>query len=468
MITAIEIENFKAVGSPGVRVELRPITLLFGPNSIGKSTVIQALQYAREVLLHGTPNIDRTQLGGDSVDLGGFTSTVHGRDVRRTIKLRLTLDCRDEVFPTFADAEQGDAQETDLRQLMTGSIGFAVGDPSKESPEEASLVGASVEVAIGWDELEKLPRIMSFSVDWDAVPFTRIEARVANTAPAILVNKLHPLLAAAQSGDTEGIAPLADVVTLVEQYLRAPDAPVEIPSPEEWWEGQLETLSPIPQCGRRLTLREIITDQAQDVMLGGLDLGSDEEVMRRGTRGGLVALTAAVLTPLEIVLRHLTPFRYVGPLRRVPDRDFRPFLTPTVARWSDGLAAWDALHLGPISLVARISEWLGGKAGLDTGYYLERREVIELDASRFRELSSRGELLSAIGELETLMLTTRPIQRLSLVEFHTSIKLEPRDLGVGSHHGAWHQPCRYRATRTPRAPQRSGGPGQVDSRSSDR
>ena len=37
-------------------IELKPITLLFGPNSAGKSTILQALHYVREILERG--NID--------------------------------------------------------------------------------------------------------------------------------------------------------------------------------------------------------------------------------------------------------------------------------------------------------------------------------------------------------------------------------------------------------------------------
>ena len=40
MITAIEIENFKGIRDRQ-RIELKPITLLFGPNSAGKSTLLQ-------------------------------------------------------------------------------------------------------------------------------------------------------------------------------------------------------------------------------------------------------------------------------------------------------------------------------------------------------------------------------------------------------------------------------------------
>ena len=71
MLTQISIENFKGIGEK-VTIPIRPITLLFGPNSAGKSTILQAMQYAYEILEHGNVDPDRTTLGGNAVDLGGF------------------------------------------------------------------------------------------------------------------------------------------------------------------------------------------------------------------------------------------------------------------------------------------------------------------------------------------------------------------------------------------------------------
>jgi AAA15 family ATPase/GTPase len=61
VLTAIEIENFKAFGERQ-RIELRPITLLFGPNSGGKSSVSHALHYFREVMCEG--NLDASTAHG--------------------------------------------------------------------------------------------------------------------------------------------------------------------------------------------------------------------------------------------------------------------------------------------------------------------------------------------------------------------------------------------------------------------
>ncbi len=74
-LTRMEIANFKGIGSRQ-GIELRPITLLFGPNSVGKSTILQALHYLREILERGNVDPDFTIAGG-LLDLGGFATLVH-------------------------------------------------------------------------------------------------------------------------------------------------------------------------------------------------------------------------------------------------------------------------------------------------------------------------------------------------------------------------------------------------------
>ena len=77
LITAVEIENFKGVGRP-IRVDLRPITLLFGRNSAGKSTILHTFCYAHEILSYRSVDAGKTELGGDQIDLGGFATSSTG------------------------------------------------------------------------------------------------------------------------------------------------------------------------------------------------------------------------------------------------------------------------------------------------------------------------------------------------------------------------------------------------------
>jgi predicted ATPase len=79
-ITAITLENFKEILEP-VRVELKPITLLFGPNSRAKPTIVQALHYAREIFERQNLNPDRTFLGGSE-------SQIHKHDLSLAIRVR--------------------------------------------------------------------------------------------------------------------------------------------------------------------------------------------------------------------------------------------------------------------------------------------------------------------------------------------------------------------------------------------
>jgi hypothetical protein len=111
-LNRIEIENFKGIGTAQV-IDLKPITLLFGPNSAGKSTILQALHYLREILERGNIDPDVTIAGG-MMDLGGFATLVNNHELDRLVRLKVTLDLLDEqgadALPlnsglSFADSE---------------------------------------------------------------------------------------------------------------------------------------------------------------------------------------------------------------------------------------------------------------------------------------------------------------------------------------------------------------------------
>src|SRR6187399_3162345 len=87
MIRSLELENFKGIAARQ-RIDFAPLTLLFGANSAGKSTVLQALLYFHEVIERGYADVDRTELGGDVLELGGFARLVHRHEIDRTIVIR--------------------------------------------------------------------------------------------------------------------------------------------------------------------------------------------------------------------------------------------------------------------------------------------------------------------------------------------------------------------------------------------
>jgi predicted ATPase len=89
----LKVSGLKSFGGDEV-VSLAPITLVFGPNSAGKSTLIQALMLLKQsVENHGSADPSLI-LRGPLVDVGSFPAAIHGHDLERKLTLGLTFQLR--------------------------------------------------------------------------------------------------------------------------------------------------------------------------------------------------------------------------------------------------------------------------------------------------------------------------------------------------------------------------------------
>ena len=89
MLHALELENFKAFGER-TRIPFSPITLIFGENSAGKSTILQALYLLKQTLESRETDallLPRTENG--IVDLGSFQEMLFDHDLKRTLSIRV-------------------------------------------------------------------------------------------------------------------------------------------------------------------------------------------------------------------------------------------------------------------------------------------------------------------------------------------------------------------------------------------
>ncbi|MFX5705432.1 hypothetical protein ABTE52_20830, partial [Acinetobacter baumannii] len=86
-------------------------------------------------------------------------------------------------------------------------------------------------------------------------------------------------------------------------------------------------------------------------------------LVERHRRAGLKALLdEIVLGPIRIVRDYLNSMTYIGPLREIPSRKYRPRLSPDESRWAQGLGAWDLLYTDPSGkLLEDVNAWLGGE-----------------------------------------------------------------------------------------------------------
>ena len=88
-ITKFGLRNFKAFHFLE-ELELRPLTVLVGANSAGKSSLLQSLLLLKQTL-QASQFTGRLKYEGDWVHLGRFENVVSNFDVRRTIGYRFTL-----------------------------------------------------------------------------------------------------------------------------------------------------------------------------------------------------------------------------------------------------------------------------------------------------------------------------------------------------------------------------------------
>ena len=105
MLQSLQLENFKAFGQRTV-VPLAPITILFGQNSSGKSSILQCLNLLKQTRENRDGEallLPRAENGFS--DLGGFQEMVFDHDLGRTMAVRLDVSrpaaTRNAWVPSF-------------------------------------------------------------------------------------------------------------------------------------------------------------------------------------------------------------------------------------------------------------------------------------------------------------------------------------------------------------------------------
>lgn len=445
MITALQIENFKGIGaadppaSPPFRIEFRPITLLFGANSSGKSTVIQALLYAHEILDRRNFDPDRTVLGGDAVDLGGYRNFVHREGAlpgEGPVRLRFELNLSAESLPEFLSDEEllalAGVENSDQLERLRAELA--------EDNLSTRVESAAVELQVEWSEFKSTAQLTSYRIWLNGEFFARIEDTAEGGRSAITeFNFAHPLLKLppdptipeSDEDETDHI-----LVEFMERY-RAPRPDGSAAPPPEAVICNLEALSSaLPDLDGLLKLEE------KKQATSGLKENLEQQLSGLGTRElevfvGAVErelqtrlrcvriLSQALAGPGQLLRDHLRGLRYVGPLRRVPPRNYEPPRFYDPGRWADGIAAWDALYAADDGLVQEIGQWMrtgdtpGQANRLNTGYRLRTRRTLQIDAI-YRSAALRSDAIyEVIDDLAAELRSKCEKKQIFLVEERT-------------------------------------------------
>ncbi len=319
MISSIRVGNFKAFEKTQ-NVPIRPLTLIYGANSSGKSSVLHSLILARHAQETGDLDIHRTNIGGEAVDLGGFRQFVHRKDVKRRLEWSVELDAS-------AFTESGTVFLAQVRQLL---VSLSVGIPLDDR---------------GYPNQNAVPEIYSYEISGDEQSFMRMSRHRDGNLRIDRLDHRHPSFLAfienLNTGTENVQAADCDYVDeLVANIVPELDASVEVFLPEGL--TCLGDLSSVDKSHLYSELSGIIEEISQAVQ------------------------------------KEINKLRYLGPLRSYPPRHLA-FSSRNDPDWhAGGGYAWDVIRKD-VGVRKAVNEWLSSPSRLQTPYEMIVRHLVDID-----------------------------------------------------------------------------------------
>ena len=413
-------KNFKGIDESGATLNLAPITLLFGPNNAGKSTLSQAMRLAREVICNDDYN-------PRDMNLGGFANYVYKHELERTVHFGFT----------FAPEPE------DYNRLSI--------EPYKVIEETKDIIkDLSVEIVIRWNkDLEKV-EWCHYEVAINGNMLTKIKRNMNDSSKIFMERLQGPIDIFISENQLAELDRLGDNIfeineddyvddydddnnfyaaMLGERFVYKEELVASINSNLHDvidWDYILEQINCGDDPGAVLDLLDItgsgdieirssykgfndlfnnVLRTTEDVSLEESQYLSEEDIIKLGPefadmitkakdkklarkiitefiymvpgRNKDKYISSLVLTPGKMLRKWFleNPFLYIGPLRDIPPRDFS-INSDKPNEWSRGTAAWYVLLKSDKEQIKRINDSLKGE---HFGYTIEQKTVPSFD-----------------------------------------------------------------------------------------
>jgi hypothetical protein len=385
MLTAIRVGNFKAFAE-SQRIPLRPITLIYGANSSGKSSILHSLILGRHAQETGDLDVHRTNIGGESVDLGGFRQFIHRRDVNRRMEWSAELDTT-KFTGRLAEL---------MAPVKHVAAAIEIGLPQfEEMTEQESIdprTGNKIRIKIPTGKLLSTgnPELMSYTVTGDGKPLMQMSKRRDGKLQLDRLDHEHPVFREVvkaiveTSTTTEGILPsdyeglgdavseiVPEITVMLGKFLPEGLAKLEATTPDSQ-----ATLFPISRGRRKEDLAAAVRffiPRTLDELIRGISAAIYEELAR---------------------------LQYLGPLRSYPPRHLAFFQHQDANWYAGGGYAWDIVRRNA-EVRNQVNAWLSTPERLQTPYELVLRDLVGID-------QLEGPLLDGLEQISAEGLAMEP------------------------------------------------------------
>lgn len=378
-ITNLTLANFRSFGKEQT-IEFAPLTLLFGPNSVGKSTVLMALFYVQQILAKGQCDPQRIDAMGERF-VGGFRHLVHGKRLDETLRIGIEFELGEKLGSSYSDLGE-------LVAIEVGPIGELIG----LAPRAGTM---SVILDVSWSFPRETAYVSRYKVCFDGTDLAEITSDPGLRQPMITgLNYQHPLLAyeELQEWVEEQIEQGHAIHPSLVEYVRETDDE-EGPDLEElaYSEGapqsefhELTQIQPmVSEAGKSASVAvdsDIAPSSVKTLGIKGFagalpKLGrplTTSLALSDDMRNRVVEeiLSDIVVAPLDNLLQLLNESLCIGPLRHISDATYQPNPYPEQKDWYSGKACWDELSTCDLMRDTVINEWLTGPDKLNLGYKL--------------------------------------------------------------------------------------------------
>ena len=458
MITSIRLGNFKAFAQ-AQQIPLKPITIIFGPNSAGKSSLIHGLLLAHEAMRTGKLDVFRTEIGGESVDLGGFRQYVHRRNAESVVEWAVELDTAKmegrlaELLAPVKTLEISieiglEHEEKKKKEKIRGDRILEILDEITSEQEkekfkkEYSKIDKNKEFEIEIPTGEMIPigdpQILTYQISVDKKSLLKMSRRKVGHFQLDSLSHQNRVF-------KESIKAMVELSTTTEQL-----------SNKDFDELQnvVDALVPeitfisgnfLPGGVQKLSKRK---STLEELALFPVSRGQRKENLAQAIQFFLPRILDELVSEISNeVNKEIKKLHYLGPLRSYPPRHlaFEQYHDPN--RFAGGGYSWDIVRENE-EVRKKVNQWLGNKEKLSTPYELSIRNLVTIEdlkgdyvdsieniMDRYvdadPDLDLHSELEGVMSDLQMNEEVYSDLKELVLLDSRTNTRVSHRDVGIG-------------------------------------